>query len=187
MAFRDSDIKTFTTNALSVRVGVEGMRNVERELQLAHRYLVQSHGFATEYQARMVWRASQKMVPYDEGDLKASGKIDPEEMSDGKSVYQVVYDAEYAAAVHEGIGKNFQQGKDPEYPDAVKQAKYLETASSTYAKAFPQTVAEFAESAITDDLKRAEAKLNALRAATPNAQRGLGAGVGGPRLVKRTG
>jgi len=165
MAFSSGDIARELGQFFTVET--VGVADIEANLEEVTKHIQRWSSLATEYAAKYLLTAALHQVPYDEGHLYDSGHVANDTVSEDRPEWSVIFDAVYAAAVHE-IPKNYQQGKGP-YPDSTKKWKYLEDPAKVYTEVFPQVVAGYIKEGI---------------AAAPI--RGLSSGAGAPRLVKRS-
>lgn len=177
MAFSSADIQGSLGEFFTVKtVGIE---DLEANLEQIRERIVRSINFTCKISARVVLFNSRHHVPYDTGALFDSSKVT--DVSDRKDFpeYEVTYDTEYAAAVHE-MFKEYIQGKGP-YPQFLKTAKFLENAAKSQAEKFPEDVAKAVDDAIHNRPAPPADSLGDIPVGG-----GLSSGTGKPKLVKKS-
>lgn len=164
MAFRPEDIAGSHSEAIRLDVSVIGARGVSDNLSIVARHIQQVVDIATEEFATKVLNLSHEEVPYQYGTLHDSGRVQDFTVNKERPEWAVVYDAEYAAAVHE-TPKNYVQDH-PGAPATSRQRKwkYLEDPFNELKDQFPGFLAS--EVAVV-------------------AQKPTPAALGRPRLVKK--
>lgn len=94
-----------------MRVRVRGLTKLQRTMAENVRRAPGRVAHALHKEALAVFRASQRLVPYDTGLLKSSGVVPaPVLLSSGRVMQVVLYTAPYAVFVHE-IVKNYKSGQ----------------------------------------------------------------------------
>lgn len=119
MAFKDSDIRQHMAD-VGPQARVTGIEDVIANIDSIMEHIVKESEITTEEAAHKLLGKSQKIVPYDTGELHDSGKVRAYE-EDGNKMWDVLYDAQHAMRVHE-TPLAYKQGKGP---PGEKQYQYL--------------------------------------------------------------
>jgi len=118
-----------------------GVENAVYRVNLLGQKIVRAGMVSSARFARLVLFTSLKHVPYDTGTLFDSGYIKRDHDKAGKRyIYEVGYDTDYAALVHENpYGWTFQQGKGP-FSGDLKMDHWLTNSIEAEKAAFPGMV-----------------------------------------------
>lgn len=108
-----------TKGFLGLEVSDAAMLDIKNEIKELKKQMPQAFLRAVYDESVRIFDESQERVPVDTGDLRSSARMNAPKMSAPE--IEISYDTtranerDYALAVHEGYGKNFQHGKEAGY------------------------------------------------------------------------